>query len=83
MTEVAARRRTSRIIGLAGACALVVAALTGCLKLDADLTINADATASGTLAIEFQKEAAGFLGISDLAAFEEAFTGEEAQRIEE
>jgi len=77
MTAVAARRRTPRIIGLAGACALVVVTLTGCLKLDADLTVNADATATGTLAIEFQKEAASFLGISDLASFEENFNGEE------
>ncbi len=77
MTAVARTRRTSRLIGLAGACALVVVSLSGCLKLDADLTVNADATASGTLAIEFQKEAAGFLGISDLASFEENFAGEE------
>lgn len=77
MTAVASPRRTARLIGLAGACALAVLSLSGCLKLDADLTVNADATASGTLAIEFQKEAAGFLGISDLASFEENFSGEE------
>jgi hypothetical protein len=77
MTAANAPRRTTRLLGLVGACALAVAALSGCLKLDADLTINADATASGTLDIEFQKEAAGFLGISDLASFEENFTGEE------
>ena len=77
MTAVASPRRTTRLIGLAGACALAVLSLSGCLKLDADLTVNADATASGTLAIEFQKEAAGFLGISDLASFEENFSGEE------
>ncbi len=77
MTAVARSRRTSRLIGLAGACALAVVSLSGCLKLDADLTVNADATASGTLAVEFQKEAAGFLGISDLASFEENFSGEE------
>jgi hypothetical protein len=77
MTAVASPRRTARLLGLVGACALAVVSLSGCLKLDADLTVNADATASGTLAIEFQKEAAGFLGISDLASFEENFTGEE------
>ena len=49
----------------------------GCLKLDARPHVNADATATGTLAFEFQKEAAGFLGISDLASFEENFSGEE------
>jgi hypothetical protein len=75
MTAVAPTRRTSRLIGLAGACALAVLALSGCLKLDADLTVNADATGSGMLAIEFQKEAAGFLGISDLASFEKNFSG--------
>lgn len=77
MTAAARSRHSRRTIGLVGACALAVVALSGCLKLDADLTVNADATASGTLAIEFQKEAAGFLGISDLASFEENFTGEE------
>ena len=77
MTAVASPRRSARLLGLVGACALAVVSLSGCLKLDADLTVNADATASGTLAIEFQKEAAGFLGISDLASFEENFTGEE------
>ena len=73
----AARSRTLRLTGLVGACALAVVSLSGCLKLDADLTVNGDATASGTLAVEFQKEAAGFLGISDLASFEENFSGEE------
>jgi hypothetical protein len=77
MTAVATRRRTIRAIGLVGACALAVVSLSGCLKLDADLTVNADATASGTLAVEFQKEAASFLGITDMASFEEGFASDE------
>lgn len=77
MTAVATHRRTSRLIGLASACALAVVSLSGCLKLDADLTVNADATASGTLAVEFQKEAASFLGITDMASFEEGFASDE------
>lgn len=63
-------RRTTRIAGLAGAAALAVLGLTGCIKVDAVVGIDPDATGSGTFTLEFQKEAANFLGITDLASFE-------------
>lgn len=63
-------RRTTRIAGLAGAVTLAVLGLTGCIKVDAVVGIGPDATGSGTFALEFQKEAASFLGITDLASFE-------------
>lgn len=66
--------RTTRIVGLVGACALALVALTGCIKVDADVAVNPDATGTGTFAFELQKDAAGFLGISDLASFEAQLT---------
>ena len=67
-------RTRTRIASLAGACALVAMTLTGCLKVDADLTINSEAQGTGTVGFELQKDAAGFMGISDLAAFESSVT---------
>lgn len=64
----------TRIASLVGACALLAVTLTGCLKVDADLTINSEAQGTGTVGFELQKEAAGFMGISDLAAFENSVT---------
>ena len=66
--------RTKRIAGLVGACALAIVGLSGCIKVDADITVNSDATGTGTFAFELQKEAAGFLGISDVEAFEAQMT---------
>lgn len=64
----------SRMIRTAAAIAAGVAGalvLTGCIKVEADVTVASDATASGTFGFELQKEAAGFLGITDAGAFEE------------
>jgi hypothetical protein len=69
MRSLAPSRRTTRMTGLIGACTLAVLALSGCIRVDADLTVNSDATGSGTFAFELQKDAAGFLGISDLDTF--------------
>jgi len=69
-TRSNARRRTTRLTALAGAATLAVLGLTGCIKVDAVVGIGPDTTGSGTFALEFQKEAAGFLGITDLASFE-------------
>ena len=65
-------RTAGRIGALIGIAAVAVLTLTGCIKVDANVAIASDATASGTFGFEFDKEAAGFLGISDLAAFESA-----------
>ena len=62
--------RPSRVAAIVGGVAIAALALTGCIKVDADVTVNSDATGSGTFALELQKEAAQFLGISDLASFE-------------
>lgn len=69
MRALAPSRRTTRIAGLVGACTLAIAALSGCIKVDADVTVSPEATGTGTFAFELQKEAAGFLGISDLDTF--------------
>jgi len=69
MRALAPSRRTTRIAGLIGACTLAIVALSGCIKVDADVTVSAEATGTGTFAFELQKEAAGFLGISDLETF--------------
>jgi len=69
-TRSNARRRTTRLTALASAATLAVLGLTGCIKVDAVVGIGPDTTGSGTFALEFQKEAAGFLGITDLASFE-------------
>lgn len=63
-------RRTQRLAALVGAGIVASLALTGCIKVDANVAIASDATASGTFAFELQKDAASFLGISDLASFE-------------
>jgi hypothetical protein len=44
--------------------AAMVALLTSCVNLDADLTIGADALASGTYEVEIAKQAASLLGVS-------------------
>lgn len=63
-------RRTPRAAALIGAVAVAVLGLSGCIKVDAEVGIGADARASGTFEFELEKDAAGFLGISDLASFE-------------
>jgi hypothetical protein len=71
MTAAHARPRAiRRFAALAGACALAVATLTGCLSINADVTISPDATGTGTFSFALQKQAASFMGITDLAAFE-------------
>jgi len=61
---------TRRVAALGAAALLAIVGLTGCIKVDAVVGIAPDATASGTFAVGFQKEAAGFLGIADLESFE-------------
>lgn len=65
------RRSTNRMAALTGIAVLAIVTLSGCIKVDADVAINSDATASGTFAFELQKDAASFLGIGDLATFEQ------------
>jgi hypothetical protein len=71
MTAPARRPRgIRRIAALGGACALAILTLSSCLSVNADVTIDSDANASGTFAFALQKQAANFMGVSDLASFE-------------
>ena len=65
-------RSAGRIGALIGVTAVAVLTLTGCIKVDANVAIASDATASGTFGFELQKDAAAFLEITDLASFEKA-----------
>ncbi len=67
-------RKVSRILALAAACGLAVLTLSGCIKVNADLAIDSDATGSGTLSLELQKQAAILMGMTDLDAFESGLT---------
>ena len=71
------RRRITRAIALAATSGLAVLTLSGCLSLTANLTVDSDAKATGDLALGLQKQAAGMLGMSDLATFEEGLQSEE------
>jgi hypothetical protein len=57
------------MLAFAAACGAAALALAGCLSVDADVNINSDAKASGTFAFALQKQAATFLGMTDLDAF--------------
>lgn len=67
-------RRPARVLALTAACGLAILSLSGCIKVNADLTIDPEAQGSGTFAFELQKQAAGFLGISDLDGFSSQLT---------
>ena len=43
-------------------------ALSGCMKLEGDMNVNADATASGTFTVEIAQQAAGLLGLTSAEA---------------
>lgn len=62
--------RTVRPLALLAGAIACLLSLTGCLKVDATIDIDADAKASGTIGFEFAKQAASVLGISSLADFE-------------
>ena len=61
--------KRGRLAGLAVIGVLSMVALTGCLSINADMTINSDAKGTGTFALSLQKQAATVLGITDLASF--------------
>jgi len=62
-------RRRGRLAGIALVGVLSMLALTGCLSINADMTINSDAKGTGTFALSLQKQAAKLLGITDLTTF--------------
>jgi hypothetical protein len=63
------RRSLTRTFGIAAGGAAALLALTGCLSISADMSINADATGSGTFAINLQKQAGKLMGMTDLESF--------------
>jgi hypothetical protein len=80
--------RTGRIQGLARTSLLTAIAagtlltLTGCLSITSDLTINADATGSGTFTLGLQKQAASLMGMSDLKSFSSGITQQDMAKSE-
>lgn len=60
----AARRPTRRIVGLAAACVGALLTLTACIDINADVTVNPDATGTGTFELVLQKQAAAMLGVT-------------------
>ncbi len=74
------RSRWARAGIAAAVGAIAVLTLSACIKVEADVTIADDAAASGTFGFELQKDAAGFLGISDAETFSRQLeTGDLAQ----
>jgi hypothetical protein len=71
--------RTALALGI-GATAMM--ALTGCLSITSDLTIDSDAKGSGTFTIGLQKQAAQLMGMSDLESFSSGITQQDLAKSE-
>ena len=75
MNAATPRPRTlTRIVALTGACALAVVSLTACLNIEADVAIDSQAKGTGTFTFALQKQAATFLGMTDLNSFKSGLT---------
>ena len=70
-------RRFVRGLAAAGAGALAILTLSGCLSMTANLAIDSDAMATGSFAIGVQKQAASLLGMTDIDAFTSGITNPE------
>lgn len=68
------RPRITRALGVTAVASLALLTLSACLSVKADMTINADAKATGTLSLEFEKQAANFLGINSVDDFTSGIT---------
>ena len=66
--------RRARVIGVSAIGALAVLALSGCLSMTANLTIDSAAKTTGTFAIGLEKQAASMLGMQDLDTFKSGIT---------
>lgn len=77
MTISHTRSRTTRIAAIAATGIALVLALAGCVKVDAEVGVNSDATATGTFSLALQKQAASMLGMSDLDAFTAGMSDDE------
>ena len=63
-------RRWARISFMAGVFVFLSFVLSSCISLDADITLNGDAMATGTLKVEMAKQLAVLAGITSKEAFE-------------
>jgi hypothetical protein len=63
------RPRLTRAAGLTAVAGLALMTLSACISVTADMTIDSEAKATGTLSLEFEKQAASFMGISSLDDF--------------
>lgn len=70
MTAPVRASRPTRVAGIVAAAVLALVSLSACIKLDAEMTIDSDAKATGTLALELQKQAASVLGVTSIEDFE-------------
>lgn len=70
-------RRPGRIAAISLLAAGAMLALTGCLDVNGNVSINPDATASGDLSLALDKQAASFLEIGSLADFDKGFASGE------
>lgn len=68
-------RRRRILISLAAPLTLV--ALSGCIDVAGDVTVNPDATASGSISMSMERESAALFGIDNAQTLTEAFTSGE------
>ena len=61
--------RARRVVSAVAGAAVASLLLTGCFKLDGEITVNSDATVSGVQNIELSKQFATMLGITDADSF--------------
>jgi len=74
------RRTTTRLLAAAAAL-LSILALTGCVKLDQDLTINADNTVDGTVTVAFNKAMLDMVGATAEDALSETGAAPEGDNV--
>ena len=72
-----AHRPIRRITALAAACVGAAFLLTACIDVNADITVNSDATGSGTFEMVLQKEAASMLGVTSADQLASQISGDE------
>jgi hypothetical protein len=70
--------RATRSAAVAAIAGFALLALTGCLSIQAVVSINSDAKGSGTFSIMLQKQAAKLMGMTDLSSFSSGITKQDA-----
>ena len=67
----------TRQLGLSGAMIATLLMLTGCIDVSGDVTVNPDASASGTITMSMDRESASLFGIESADTLTEILTGGE------